>query len=93
MIKLEIEDFIFEVREELVCYDEIGTSGADEWERGFRSWLGTDKAKKSIAEQKGKKYFKLKDESEIFDIADEYLEAMETKNIENYWKTFGKSRC
>ena len=44
--------------------------------------------KKRIAERGGKKYFLLDDESEVFDLADEYLEAYESNNIEKYWKEF-----
>lgn len=88
MIKMEIEDFVFEVREELICYDEVGEVGADKWENGFRKWLASEGAKKNIVEQKGKKYYSIEDESEIFAIADEYLEALENNSIDSYWKTF-----
>lgn len=88
MLRMKIEDLIFEVREELICYDEIGVEGADNWEKGFRSWLEKDGKKVNVIEQKGKKYYSLEDESEIFAIADEYLEAIESNSVENYWKSF-----
>lgn len=88
MIKMEIEDFIFEVREELICYEQVGEQGADKWVNGFRAWLSNDKPKKNITEQKGKSFYLIEDESEIFAIADEYLEALENNSVEGYWKTF-----
>ena len=39
MIRMNIEDFIYEVKEEMMCYDEIGDAGADKWESEFREWL------------------------------------------------------
>ena len=87
-IKLETEDFIYEVTEELLCYDEIGREGADKWAEGFRSWLNDGRKKKNIAKSGDKTYFVIEDEGEIFDIADEYLDAVESGNIAEYWKNF-----
>lgn len=78
MYKMSGDDFIFEVREELLCYEDIGKKGADLWEKGFRDWL--KKNPRSSVE--------LDDESVIFEIADEYLEAFENNNTEGYWKSF-----
>ncbi|MCD8214327.1 MAG: hypothetical protein LUC97_01575 [Clostridiales bacterium] len=80
MFKIDTEDFIFEVTEELSCYEEIGKEGAEDWADGFRKWL---KEKK-----KGIKEISLKDESDIFEIADEYLETLEKGSPEAYWKRF-----
>ena len=87
-IKLDTEDFIFEVTEELVCYEEIGRDGADKWADGFRSWLSDGRKKKNIVKNGDKTYFVIDDEGEIFDIADEYLNAVENNNITEYWKNF-----
>lgn len=87
-IKLETEDFIYEVTEELVCYDEIGREGADKWAECFRKWLSDGKKKKNIVKSGDKTYFVIDDEGEIFDIADEYLTAVENGNISEYWKNF-----
>ena len=88
MIKMDIEDFIYEVKEELVCYDEIGEKGAENWEQGFRKWLDSPVKKKNVYGTGDKAKFGIEDESEIFDIADEYLEALETGRINEYWKKF-----
>ncbi len=87
-IKLETEDFIFEVTEELLCYDEIGKDGADKWAEGFRKWLSDGRKKKNIVKEGEKLFFVIADEGEIFDIADEYLDAVENNNITEYWKNF-----
>ncbi len=80
MIKLSLDDFIYEVREELCCFEEIGAKGADEWEKGFREWISRKRS--------APKEISLDDESVIFEIADEYIEAAEQKNTESYWKNF-----
>ena len=48
MIRMDIEDFIYEVKEEMLCYDEIGESGADSWEKEFRAWLETPNKKENV---------------------------------------------
>lgn len=88
MIKLDIEDFIFEVKDELSCYEEIGSEGADKWEEGFRKWLISPVKKENISKKGDRLMYGLGDESEIFDIADEYLKAVEENSIDNYWKIF-----
>ena len=87
-MKMDIEDIIFEVKEELLCYDEIGTEGADRWESEFRSWLESPGKKENVEGKGDKAKFVIGDESEIFDIADSYLEAVENGRIEEYWKKF-----
>lgn len=86
MIKMPIEDLIYEVKEELLCYEELGEAKALEWEQNFRKWLNDDKIiKKNVKE---KKFYCISDESEIFSIADEYLTAVEIKKEPEYWKNF-----
>lgn len=89
MIKLPVEDFIFEVKEEILSYEELGNAKADEWEVKFNNWLNNDKIKKKNVKVSGdKKFYLIDDESEIFDIADLYYSAVEQKKEEEYWKKF-----
>lgn len=88
MIRMNIEDFIYEVKEEMMCYDEIGDEGADKWESEFREWLESPGRKENVEGKGDKAKFLIGDESEIFDIADSYLEAVENNRIEEYWKKF-----
>lgn len=89
MIKLEIEDFIFEVKDEILSYEELGEEYADKWEKDFLAWLNNDQIKKkNIKKEKGNVYYLINDESEIFDIADEYYYAVDENKIQEYWKKF-----
>ena len=88
-MKIDIEDFIFEVKDEISCYEEYGKKQADKWEEGFINWLGNNKIKKKNIKKEGEKvFYTIDDESEIFDIADEYISSIEEDNEENYWKDF-----
>ena len=89
MIKILINDFIYEVKEEILSYQDLGEKKANEWEKHFFKWFENSKiSKKNIKEISGKKYYLIKDESEIFDIADKYFYAVEQKKEEEYWKNF-----
>ncbi len=87
-IRMDIEDFIYEVSEELLCYDEIGEKGAQKWATDFRKWLADGRKKKNVVIKGSNTYFVIEDEGEIFDIADEYLEAVENNSEKDYWKNF-----
>lgn len=89
MIKLEIEEFIFEVKDEILSYEELGKEYADKWEQEFLAWLKDEKLKKkNIKKEKNTTYYLIDDESEIFDIADQYYYAVEDNKIDEYWKKF-----
>lgn len=87
-MKITIEEAIESVKDELLCYE-----GAEEvafrWEKEFRSWVEKNKGrKKDIVEEKGALYFQLKDEEEIFEIADSYMDAIAEGNVKMYWDKF-----
>lgn len=85
-MKISIDDFIYEVKEEITCYEDLGQEKADEWEAGFRKWLSSKKSnKKNIIDEK---YYKLSDESEIFSIVDLFLDAVEFGKEKEYWEKF-----
>lgn len=89
MLKIEIEEFIFEVKDEILSYEELGEKYADKWEQNFLKWLNDDNIKKkNIKKDKQQTYYLIGDESEIFDIADEYYYAIEQNKEEEYWKNF-----
>ncbi len=89
MIKMTIDDFVYEVKEEILSYEDLGEKKASEWEQNFYKWLENPKIKKkNIKQLSGKNYYLIKDESEIFDIVDEYFDAVEQKKEEAYWKKF-----
>ena len=78
MYEMDKDDFIFEVKEELSCFEDMGKDGAEKWAEGFKKWL---------KEHPGTK-IDLDDESVIFEIADEYIEAVENGSVDSYWKSF-----
>lgn len=87
-MKLEIKELIETVKEELLCY-ENNEKIAKQWEKEFIQWLKGQKGKNnSIKIIKGKQFFVIKDEGEIFEIADSYMDAVEENNCLVYWKTF-----
>lgn len=89
MIKMTTDDLVFEVKEEIICYEDLGEKGAEQWAAGFKKWLANSKIKKkNISEKNGVSYYLMEDESAVFDIADEYLEAVENNAVEEYWRKF-----
>ncbi|MBQ7264538.1 MAG: hypothetical protein IJS61_00380 [Firmicutes bacterium] len=85
MIKLEINDFVQEIYEELVCYEEVGEEKALKWKEKITAFLENANSK-DIKKTKDKTYYQIEDESEIFDLADKYLEALQNGKEEEYWK-------
>lgn len=89
MLKITKEDLMEELIAELIGYEEIG----QEYVEDFRNRL-----EKYFEEKKGKKNrinyttnsitIKLKDESEIFAIADYYYTAVVNEEVADYWKNF-----
>ena len=71
-MKLKINEVIADVKDELLCYEE-GEAVVDRWEKEFREWIEKNKGK---------------DEEEIFEIADSYLDAVAEGNVKKYWETF-----
>ncbi len=89
MIKLPINEFIFEVKEEILSYEELGEKKADEWEKNFIKWLEDENIKKKYVKGNGeKKFYEIKDESVIFEIADEYYDSVLQKKEDLYWSKF-----
>ena len=85
-MKLKINEVIEDVRAELLCYEE---AVVDRWEKEFREWIEKNKGKhKDIVADKNGVFLKIKDEEEIFEIADSYLDAVAEGNVKKYWETF-----
>ena len=83
-MKLKINEVIEDVRDELLCYEE-GEAVVDSWEKEFREWIEKNKGKhKDIVADKNGVFLKIKDEEEIFEIADSYLEAIAEGSVPNW---------
>jgi hypothetical protein len=86
MIKMPIEEFLEEVKAEIIGYEELGEEKAKEWEQHFLGWLNNGtKNKKNIEEKNGEKVYIMKDESELFKIVDMYLAAVDAGEEQDYW--------
>lgn len=87
-MKLPIEEFIETVKEELLCYEEMENL-CPKWEQEFQVWLERNKGKhKDIVVEKGATFFKIKDEEDIFEVANSYFDAIEEGSIKQYWEKF-----
>ena len=85
-MKLKINEVIEDVRDELLCYEE-GEAVVDSWEKEFREWIEKNKHKDIVADRNGV-FLKIKDEEEIFEIADSYLDAVAEGSVPKYWERF-----
>ena len=87
-MKLKINEVIENVKDELLCYED-GERLVQRWEKEFREWIEKNKGKKKdIVLDKGGVSLKIKDEEEIFEIADSYLDAVVEGSVKQYWEKF-----
>ena len=87
-MKLKIEEVIEDVTDELRCYEE-GEGLTDRWTKEFQAWVEQHKGKrKDILVEKNGVFLKIKDEDEIFEMADAYLDAVAEGSIKQYWEKF-----
>lgn len=87
-MKIKIEDVIEAVRDELLCYEDAEQAAA-RWEKEFREWMGKNAGKrKDILLEKGGMFLKIKDEDEIFEMADSYMDALSEGGAKQYWREF-----
>ena len=87
-MKLKINEVIENVKGELLCYEE-GEKLVNRWEKEFKEWVEKNKGKKKdIVVDKGGISLKIKDEEEIFEIADSYMDAVIEGSVKQYWEKF-----
>lgn len=87
-MKLKINEVIENVKDELLCYEE-GEKLVNRWEKEFKEWIEKNKGKKKdIVVDKGGVSLKIKDEEEIFEIADSYMDAIIEGSVKQYWEKF-----
>ena len=87
-MKLKINEVIENVKDELLCYEE-GEKLVNRWEKEFKEWIEKNKGeKKDIVVDKGGVSLKIKDEEEIFEIADSYMDAVIEGSVKQYWEKF-----
>ncbi|AMJ40295.1 MAG TPA: hypothetical protein DDW34_07810 [Clostridium sp.] len=87
-MKLGIEELIENVKDELLCYEDM-EQATQKWEKEFRLWIDKNKGKnKDILVEQNQVFFKIKDEEEIFEIANSYMDAIDEGSIKQYWEKF-----
>lgn len=87
-MKLPITEVIEQVKDELLCYEDA-TELAARWEKEFLQWIAENTGKhKDIIGSGTTACLKIKDEEEVFEIADSYLDAIEEGNVKQYWAKF-----
>ena len=87
-MKLKINEVIENVKDELLCYEE-GEKLVNRWEKEFKEWIEKNKGKKKdVVVDKGGISLKIKDEEEIFEIADSYMDAVIEGSVKQYWEKF-----
>lgn len=79
-MKLSMQEVIEAVKEELLCYEDM-EQFAQQWEKEFYEWVKKKYGKKPY-------FMNIKDEEEIFEIADSYRDALEQNSIKQYWNEF-----
>lgn len=94
MLKMELEEFIEEVKAEMYGYEEIAESQIVDFEKHFRSWVKNKKAQNKKNKNDRIKFgpnsiiIMLKDESDLFKIVDRYLAAVVDEEIQQYWENW-----
>lgn len=87
-MKLPITEVIENVKDELLCY-EGAKQTAERWEKEFLQWVEDHKGKdKDIIVDGGQVSLKIRDEEEIFEIADSYMDALDEGSVKHYWEKF-----
>lgn len=87
MIKMHVEEFIEEIKAEMYGYEEIEEGLIELWEKKFRDYIKEKKAKKNRINYKTNSIL-IKDESELFDIVDNYLAAIVNEETDQYWDNY-----
>ena len=87
-MKLEIKEIAEAVRDELLRYEDA-EQAAVRWEKEFLEWAEKNAGKrKDVFAEKGSIFLKIKDEDEIFEMADSYMDALAEGSVKQYWKEF-----
>ncbi len=88
-MKFTLEEFIFNILEELEQYEDLKPDDIEAWVKTFESMVEDNKiSNKNLKKIDGEISFEVQDEMEIFAIVDDYIEAIENNSVKEYWKTF-----
>lgn len=88
-MKIPVSDFLEETKSELFCYEELEEEKILLWEEKFKELIENGTVYPFKLDKK-KENINLTDESEIFALADGYLDAVLSGEEEKYWLAFEK---
>lgn len=87
MIEIDFEDFVEEVKFQLTEYEDLEEKIILDWETKMRDWITRHNDKKAFhVKSKDDVRIFLKDEDEMYDIANQYYMALHNKKDRDYWK-------
>lgn len=86
-MKIPIDEFIEQVKDEILCYEDM-EKVAEQWEVEFKLWMQQNKKNKDLVKTSKGIAFNISDESDIFEVADSYVEALESGERNKYWNEF-----
>lgn len=86
MIKFELDEFIENIKLELLNYEELTDEDIRTFEEGFLKLVKEKKLSKKNF--KDGKHFEVFDEMELFTIADDFANSVINNDLITYWKTF-----
>jgi len=87
MFKIELEDFLEEIKAELFSYDELSEEDILAWEEKFLSLFNDGKLNSLKTSITPIKEISLEDETDIFQIADGFIVAMMNDEVAEYWES------
>ena len=86
MLKITKEEFVEELQAELYGYEEIEEELIQDFMKRLEEFFAKKKSKKVVY---GKEVMvKLKDESDLFMVADRFLAAVTSDEVDKYWEDF-----
>ncbi len=84
MLKFSVEDFVEEVTAEIACYEELGEEKAHEWRQTFLKLADEGRIdKRALKLENG--VVSVRDEEDIFVLADSFLAAVTDGEEQKYW--------
>ncbi|WP_167958675.1 hypothetical protein [Anaerosporobacter faecicola] len=89
MESYDIDDFIEEVKFQMIEYDVLDESTILDWEKKARAYIGKQRGNKNIIIKSEEEiYIKIKGEEVMEKIALEYYRAFRDQDLDGYWKRF-----
>ncbi|ROR23454.1 hypothetical protein EDD66_11461 [Mobilisporobacter senegalensis] len=87
MIEIDFEDFVEEVKFQMTEYEELDETTILDWETKLRKWVKEHKEKKFFhVKSKDDIAVFLRDEDEMYELAEKFYRAYKNNKLDEYWK-------